>query len=181
MNLCARVADLVTATLSENEADFFVDDLHRLAFDPVLSQRELAGYYEKSLPADLSVLVEHLRSAEELIFILPVWMYGMPAILKGYFDRVWRPYVSFEFDDDRRIRPLLLGVKHLTVIVSHGRGEAECDMVGDGTRAFFSTSLPSVLPKLETNTRFDLYALDTPDGSAIDRELDKIRRHFSQK
>ena len=178
-NLCARIGELVTDTLNANHARLIVDDLHRLGFDPVVSQTELANYYrEDCIPSDIAVLVEHLRAAEELIFVLPIWMYGMPAILKGYFDRVWRPHVSFEFDGDR-IRPLLVGVRHLTMIASHGRGKAECDLVGDATQAFFSTSLPSVLPELETNTKFDLYGLDAADAGGIERELENIRQHFA--
>jgi putative NADPH-quinone reductase len=172
---------LVADTLKAEHARVIVEDLHQLGFDPVVSGPELADYYrEDCIPSDIAVLVEQLRSAEELIFVLPIWMYGMPAILKGYFDRVWRPYVSFEFDGDR-IRPLLVGVRHLTVIASHGRGEAECDLVGDGTRAYFSTSLPSVLPGLETNTRFDLYGLDAANAGSIARELENIRQHFAAK
>ena len=113
-----------------------------------------------------------------MIFVLPIWMYGMPAILKGYFDRVWRPHVSFELEDGR-IRPLLTGIRHLTAIATHGRGKPECDLTGDGTRDFFAASLPSVLPNLESNVRFDIYALDAPDETAIEDELDRIRRHFA--
>ncbi|MGE3230763.1 MAG: NAD(P)H-dependent oxidoreductase [Hyphomicrobium sp.] len=179
-NLCSRVARLVAEVLQANGADVMVDDLHEISFDPVLSRSEFAGYCEEQAPGDIAPLVDHLRSAEELIFILPLWMYDMPAILKGYFDRVWRPHVSFAFDG-ARIRPLLTGIKHLSVVVSHGRGKAECDLVGDGTRSFFAVSLPSVLPNLETNTRFDLYALDHPDASAIEDALDRIRRHFASR
>lgn len=177
-SLCARVADLVEETLKAANASVIVEDLNALGFDPVLSQTELAEYYRpECTPPDVATLAEHLRAAEELIFVSPVWMYGLPAILKGYFDRVWRPSVSFEFDGER-IRPLLTGIRHMTVIASHGRGKAECDLVGDGTLGYFATSIPSVLPGLETNTRFDLYGLDTADTGAIAHELENIRRHF---
>jgi putative NADPH-quinone reductase len=137
----------------------------------------MAEYYDDKVPADIEALVEHLRAAEELVFVLPVWMYGMPALLKGYFDKVWRPHVSFRFDDGA-IRPLLPGIRHLTVVVCHGQTEELCAAVGDGTRQFFSTSLPSILPGLETNTRFDLYGLDAADAGYIGQQLHGMRRHF---
>jgi putative NADPH-quinone reductase len=39
--------------------------------------------------------VERLRVAEAVVLCFPTWWYGMPAILKGWFDRVWPPGVSF--------------------------------------------------------------------------------------
>ena len=30
------------------------------------------------------------------MFVFPTWWYGMPAMLKGYIDRVWVPGVAFE-------------------------------------------------------------------------------------
>ena len=43
--------------------------------------------------------VERLRGAEALVLVFPVWNYGYPAILKGFFDRVFLPGVSFRLVD----------------------------------------------------------------------------------
>jgi NAD(P)H dehydrogenase (quinone) len=177
-SLCAHIAARVEHALGPRRARVIVDDLHAQGFNPVISMQEMADYYDDKVPADIAGLVAHLRSADELIFVLPVWMYSLPALLKGYFDRVWRPHVSFEIDGGA-IRPLLPGIRHLTAVVCHGAPEAVCDQVGDGTRLFFATSLPSVLPGLQTNTRFDLYGLDTAGDDNIRRELDRILRHFA--
>ena len=40
--------------------------------------------------------IDRLLKAEGLIFVFPTWWYGMPAILKGYLDRVWLPGVAFD-------------------------------------------------------------------------------------
>jgi putative NADPH-quinone reductase len=178
-SLCAHIAALVEEELRPRRTRVIVDDLHALGFNPLIGPQEMAEYYDDKVPADIAALVEHLRAVEELVFVLPVWMYGLPALLKGYFDRVWRPHVSFAIDGGA-IRPLLPGIGHLTAIVCHGATEAVCDEVGDGTRLFFATSLPSALPGLQTNTRFDLYGLDSAGADAIRRELDRITRHFAR-
>jgi NAD(P)H dehydrogenase (quinone) len=47
--------------------------------------------------------VQRLRQAEGINFVFSSWWYGTPAILKGYFDRVWLLGVPYEFG------PKLLG------------------------------------------------------------------------
>jgi NAD(P)H-dependent FMN reductase len=61
--------------------------------------------------------VERLRQAEGVIFVFPTWWYGMPAILKGYLDRVWLPGVAFEFGP-QAIRPLLTNMRLLGVVTT---------------------------------------------------------------
>lgn len=170
---------MVVEALQAKGGRVVIDDLHGHGFNPVLTAQEMAVYYDDKVPADIADQVEHLKSAEELIFVFPIWMYHMPALLKGYFDRVWRPNVSFKFEGDE-IQPLLLGLRHLTVIACHGQSETTCDLVGDGTREFFSKSIRSILPGLQTVTRFDLYGLDTADARYVQGELDRIRRHFAE-
>jgi len=177
-SLCGQIAASVADTLRPRRGQVIVEDLHGQGFNPVVSRQELRTYYRDELPADVAPLAEHLRAAEELVFVLPVWMYHMPALLKGYFDRVWRPHVSFTIDGDV-IRPLLLHVRHLTAIVCHGMDRAVAEAAGDGTGAFFAQSLPSILPGLETNTRFDLFALDTAPADEVRQQIDRIRRHFA--
>ena len=75
-----------------------VDDLDLYAerFEPVLTLTERDAYFE--VGANLSSVeryVERLRAAEALVLCFPTWWYGMPAILKGWFDRVWLPGVAF--------------------------------------------------------------------------------------
>ena len=44
--------------------------------------------------------------AEALVLSFPVWNYGYPAILKGFFDRVFLPGVSFELVNGK-VQPIL--------------------------------------------------------------------------
>ena len=43
--------------------------------------------------AGLEDYIARLRAADALIVQFPVWSFGMPAMLKGYFDRVWAPLI----------------------------------------------------------------------------------------
>jgi Flavodoxin-like fold len=46
---------------------------------------------------------EQLATAEAIVPVYPAWWYGMPAMLKGYFDRVWLPGVAFDVTPDGRV------------------------------------------------------------------------------
>ncbi len=172
-SLCGQIAERAIAALHGRNTKAVVNDLYSLNFNPVTSGQEFASYSSGAIPEDVRGLVADLKSANELIFILPVWMFAMPAILKGYFDRVWRPNVAFTFDG-RNLQPLLKNITRMTVIVTHGRSEAETNATGDGSRVFFESSLPTLLPNLERNERFDFYALDDGNAAAVARQLTRL-------
>lgn len=177
-SLCGRISERAVATLHSSGAKVVVNDLYGANFNPVPSISEFDSYFANEIPEDLRGFVTDLRSARELIFILPIWMFTMPAILKGYFDRVWRPHVAFSFDGTD-LAPLLSNIERMTVVATHGRSKAETDATGDGSRIFFSTSLSTLLPNLKHNERFDFYALDAHDPRAIEHELARVLEHLS--
>src|SRR6478736_372001 len=72
-------------------------DLYAEGFDPVLSREERLGYHEvPSNQLPLKRHVERLQWAEGIVFCFPTWCFGLPAMLKGYFDRLLLPGVAFE-------------------------------------------------------------------------------------
>jgi NAD(P)H dehydrogenase (quinone) len=80
-----------------------VDDLDLYAerFDPVMTLMEREAHYRVDANlAGVERYVERLRAAEALVICFPTWWYGMPAILKGWFDRVWLPGVAFHNPPD---------------------------------------------------------------------------------
>ncbi|CAA2139633.1 NAD(P)H-dependent oxidoreductase [Hyphomicrobium sp. ghe19] len=178
-SLCGQIAERAIAALAARNTTAVVNDLYRLNFNPVTSGHEFSSYPSGGIPEDIRRLVTDLQSAHELIFILPIWMFAIPAMLKGYFDRVWRPDVAFTFDG-QNLQPLLRSITRMTVIVTHGRSEAETNATGDGSRVFFESSLPALLPNLASNERFDFYALDDGDSGAVTRQLNQLMDFISQ-
>lgn len=72
-------------------------DLYQQHFDPVLRSRELKGYNSvEGLEPSLKQEVHELMRADYLIFFYPVWWWERPAILKGWFDRVFVRDVVFK-------------------------------------------------------------------------------------
>lgn len=112
----------VVAALAERGHEVAATDLYRQGFDPVMSADERRSYYQPRYD-DAAVLAHTalLRRSDGVIFCFPHWWFSMPAMLKGYFDRVWAPGIAFERDlAAGRIRPLLTQVRLFGVVTTYG-------------------------------------------------------------
>lgn len=119
-------------------------DLHAEGFQPVLSREERLGYHDLAHNRDNVVEhVERVLAAQALVLCFPVWNYGYPAILKGYFDRVFLPGVSFRMQDGK-VRPNLWNIRKLTAITTYGGTRWRSFMMGDPPRKLVCRSLRAV-------------------------------------
>jgi len=119
----AAVRDTVAARLDSAGAEVRVADLYARSFPPALSRAEWEGYLDA--PANAAPVAEDvalLRWCDTLIFVYPTWWYGLPAVLKGWLDRVLLPEVAFLMPDEthRDIRPALNHVDRLAVFTTCG-------------------------------------------------------------
>ncbi|TAK90462.1 MAG: flavodoxin family protein [Aquabacterium sp.] len=81
--------------------------LDQLVFDPILHE----GYKRaQALEPDLAKAQADFLWADELVFVFPLWWGGMPALLKGFLDRVLLPGFAFRYDPQGQgLTPLLKG------------------------------------------------------------------------
>jgi NAD(P)H dehydrogenase (quinone) len=93
----AAIRDRAILGLTAAGHETRVIDLYASDFNPVLSAQERADYHTPDLNiTNVSEHIEALRWCEGLIFVYPTWWYGPPAMLKGWLDRVWVPFATFE-------------------------------------------------------------------------------------
>ncbi len=85
--------ETVEGALKKAGKDYAVRDLYAMGFNPVLSSGDFEAFQSGQIPADIKAEQDLIKNSDVLIFIHPVWWTGMPAILKGYIDRV----MSFGF------------------------------------------------------------------------------------
>ena len=110
-------------------------DLYAEGFNPVLSREERLGYHE--VPANQLPLADHverLRRAEAIVFCFPTWCFGLPAMLKGYFDRLFMPGVAFDISDPANVKPMLTHIKRISAVVTYGRPRWVAWYMGDPPR-----------------------------------------------
>lgn len=89
-------------------------------FNPVMSKADLKGFVEHK-PVDPQVIDynERLEKADHLIFIFPIWWDLMPAMTKGFVDRVLTPGVVYDHHPRGfGLVPLLKNLKGVTVITT---------------------------------------------------------------
>ncbi|MEN0001655.1 MAG: NAD(P)H-dependent oxidoreductase [Pseudomonadota bacterium] len=109
-------------------------DLYAEDFDPRLSREERLGYHEIGPNIEpVRAYVDRLRAADALVMSYPVWNFGYPAILKGFFDRVFLPGVSFNIVDGK-VRPCLHNIKKVGVVTTYGGSRTRAVLVGDPPR-----------------------------------------------
>ena len=77
--------------------DYEIDDLHAGKFNPVMGTQELAQFTGGQMPLDVLAEQEKITRADALVFIYPVYWWGFPAILKGWFDRVMSYGFAYTF------------------------------------------------------------------------------------
>ena len=158
-----------------------VDDLDLYAehFDPVMSRYT----YDHDLDAvanraEVAAYVERLLSAEALVLIFPVWHDGLPAILKGFIDRVFLPGVIFTIDDNHVFRPSLHNIRRLTAVGTYGAKRDRTAHVGDLPRRFFLRNLGALVPPGAQIQYIADYGLDFASPTQRARFLKRVTRVF---
>jgi NAD(P)H dehydrogenase (quinone) len=122
-SLCNHLVARVSQGFAEADIEIEHLDLYAGDFVAPLSAAERQGYHSGKFDATaLTREIADLQRAEILVLVFPTWWFGMPALLKGWFDRVWAPGVAFDQPDKvgGRITPKLDGLKQCLVITTLG-------------------------------------------------------------
>jgi putative NADPH-quinone reductase len=89
---CNALAQAYARGAVSRDAEVRVLDLSRISFEPNLKY----GYHRRTeLEPDLIAAQETIRWADHLVFVYPNWWGTMPAILKGFIDRVLLPGFAY--------------------------------------------------------------------------------------
>lgn len=120
-SFCAAIRDTVLDTIKARGDEARLIDLYAERFSPAMMADERRSYNDgPPTNPGLAPHIEHLKWAEAILFVYPTWWYGLPAMLKGWFDRVWARDVAFALGEGGRINPLMTHIKKLGVITTCG-------------------------------------------------------------
>ncbi|WP_240418061.1 NAD(P)H-dependent oxidoreductase [Paenibacillus periandrae] len=112
---CNALAQAYTKGAVSSGADVRILNLAQISFDPNLKY----GYHQRTeLEPDLLAAQETLHWADHLVFVYPNWWGTMPAILKGFIDRVFLPGFAFKSKPDSVMVEKLMKGKSARLIVT---------------------------------------------------------------
>ena len=118
-SLTTRLAATVEAEVRAKGWEVTRRDLYD-GFDPVLSPEERVGYYTTPA-ATLETEKRELAEAQVVILVFPTWWFGFPAILKGWYDRVWTPGIAFDHSPGfGPMIPRLHGLREVLAVTTMG-------------------------------------------------------------
>lgn len=115
-------------TLLQNGNEVIVRDLNQIGFNPVLTIEDMAGQRKGTVSPDILEEQQHITWADSVTFIYPIWWTGMPAIMKGYIDRVFS--YGFAYCYEQGVQKGLLGDKSVFIINTHGKSKTEYGEMG---------------------------------------------------
>jgi putative NADPH-quinone reductase len=180
-SFAARVRERVVGQLRAQGHEVDELDLYAANFAPVLTRAEWTSYPEPE--ANLGGVrseVERLRKADALVLCFPTWWYGMPAILKGWFDRVWIPGVAFHLPSEGgQIRRGLVNIRHMAIVTTHGSPWWFIALVlGNPGRSVLMRGLARLIAPRASTRYLALYDMDRAKRPRLERFLARVDRAF---
>ncbi len=153
-----------------------VIDLYADEFRATMSLDERNAYESGDPIIDPQVrdYANRVERAGVLVFVYPTWWSGLPAILKGWLERVMVPGVAFEIDRlSGKVRPRLEGVAHIIGISTYGSPRSFVRFVNDNGRRVLTRSLRLSCGVRTKRTWHALYGIDS---SSQEQRLDFLNR-----
>ncbi|MDB5550933.1 MAG: dehydrogenase [Rhizobium sp.] len=121
-SFAASAAKAVVETLGGKGHTTDLLDLYAEDFDPRLTADERARILEADYDySTVAPLVARLRAADGIVLVFPQWWFNMPAILKGFIDRVFVPGVAYNLSPKNgNLVPALGNIKYFWVVTTTG-------------------------------------------------------------
>ncbi len=168
-SFAAALHATVRTTLAHRGWEIDDCDLYAEGFNPVMTPTERRMYHEYPVnTATVRPYVERLTAADALILVFPVWVFGFPAILKGFLDRVCVPGVAFRLENGKVV-PALSNISKLAAVTTYGGSRLRALLAGDPPRRVVSRAIRHYCQ----GASLDYLALYD-----MNRATDGQRRHF---
>ncbi len=178
-----ELARRATAGLVAGGHDVELVDLHAIGFRAAMSTEERKAYHGESPILD-PIVQEHadlVRSVDTLVFVYPTWWSGLPAILKGWLDRVLVPGVGFRFDErSGKVRPGLTNVRRLIGISTYGSPRWYVRAVNDNGRRTLLRALRLSCGLRASRRWLGMYAIDTTTATERAEFAAHVERAMSE-
>lgn len=170
-----QILQSITDRLSGEGREYYVINLYGEGFNPVLDSRGLHSYVDGGSVDDEMVerYQKALRQSEQLVCIFPIWWGMMPAMFKGFIDRVFTKGIVYDTTPEGELLPCL-SIDRTTIVTT---SEESSDIIAP----FFDGYLtPQVFNPVGINGVSWFNCDHTTDGSAAHRQefIDTVTAHI---
>jgi NAD(P)H dehydrogenase (quinone) len=174
----AAVRDRAVTGLRASGHEVDVVDLWAEDFEPALSLAERRGHLDPpDTKAHLARQFARLRAADAVVLVYPTWWGGPPAMLKGWFDRVWANGVAFRLPPGARtIHGMLRNVRHLVVLTTHGSSKLVNVVEAEPGKVMLQRNLRLMCHPLTRFRWVAMYGMDRATDDDRARHLARVDR-----
>ncbi|MCU0575745.1 MAG: NAD(P)H-dependent oxidoreductase [Desulfobacterota bacterium] len=113
------ILDAYTSELKASGHEVRIRDLYAVPFDPVIVQSDYDMINRGTPPEDIRREHDLIRWAGTMTFVFPIFWAGMPAMLKGYIEKVFSLGFAYIFEGDRP-KGILKGKKAVIINTTGG-------------------------------------------------------------
>jgi len=175
--------EAIVETLRGNGHDVVATDLYRDGFQPAMTEAERRSYMGNDY--DLSAVADYahtLKQVDGLILCFPHWWFTMPAVLKGWVDRVWGPGVAFTYDpEDNHLQPALHNIRLFGVVTSYGSPWWIVHLfAGNAGHKVLMRGMKPLCAKDVRSFYLAQYGMDGATAEQRHAFLERVRRRVSQ-
>jgi len=158
-----------------------VRDLYAEGFDPELSADEHRDHLIPGVHDSIADHAQDLQWCTTLVLVYPTWWSGQPAMLKGWFDRVWASGVAWHLPaGGNRLRPGLTNVTRLIAITAHGSSKFVNALEGEAGKRTMTRSLRVLCNRWCRSSWWATYRLDRADERYRTRALQRLARRAAR-
>ncbi|HEY8880064.1 MAG TPA: NAD(P)H-dependent oxidoreductase [Roseateles sp.] len=116
-HLCHALAQAYADSARQAGRAVRVIDVAQLDFPLLRSQQD---WLQGEVPAALRPAQEAIRWADHLVFVFPLWLGDMPALLKGFLEQIARPGFAFDKVEGNPLGKKLLTGRSARIVVTMG-------------------------------------------------------------
>lgn len=167
----------ILEALQTGDHEIELRDLYQLNFNPVLSLEDMNGQRIGQVADDVKKEQAYITWADHITFVYPIWWTGMPAIMKGYIDRVMS--YGFAYRYVKGVQEGLLTGKQAVIINTHGKSKSEYEAMGMD-KALLLTSDKGVYTYcgLKVREHFFFDKADRPSPGSIAEWTQQVRTTY---
>lgn len=124
---CNAILQAVITGLQKGNHEADLIHLDNDNFDPVMRAKDLEAFVQAKYDAvnayeklDSQVLEyrQRIQQADHLVFIFPIWWELMPALTKGFIDKVIFPGIAYDYNKRGLMKKRFTNLKGITLITT---------------------------------------------------------------